>query len=164
MTPPTRRMRDLTNLSHSAAGSKDADIRILVSMRTVLFACVHNAARSQMAAAFFNELADPAKATAISAGTQPADRVADTVVSVMKEVGVDLSDEQPRELTAKIQAESNFLVTMGCGEACPLIPAFRRADWEIDDPADQPIDRVRAIRDDVRAKVAELVAARGWGR
>lgn len=131
-------------------------------MRMVLFACVHNAARSQMAAAFFNQLSDPDKARAISAGTQPSERVDEKVVAAMREVGIDLSDQKPQELTVKVQGQADFLVTLGCGESCPAIPPFRRADWELDDPAGQPIDQVRRIRDDIRSRVADLVAARGW--
>ena len=131
---------------------------------TVLFACVHNAGRSQMAAAFFDALADPAKARGVSAGTQPGDRVHPEVVTVMKEVGHDLSAATPRRLTDDLQAETDLLVTMGCGEACPLIPGARRTDWPVADPKGQPIERVRAIRDEIERRVAELVEARGWRR
>ena len=133
-------------------------------MRTVLFACVHNAARSQMAAAFFNQLADPDKARAISAGTQPSDQVDEGVVTAMQEAGIDLSDQTPQELTVRIQGQADFLVTMGCGESCPTIPPFRRADWSLEDPAGKPVEKVRQIRDHIRSRVVELIAARGWGR
>jgi arsenate reductase len=102
--------------------------------------------------------------TAISAGTQPADRLDAVVVEVMQEVGIELGDVKPQPLTARLQGEVQFLVTMGCGEVCPLIPAFRRADWSVPDPAGQPIERVREIRDEIRRKVEELVDARGWRR
>lgn len=130
----------------------------------VLFVCVHNAGRSQMAAGFFNQLADPEKAYATSAGLDPAPEVRPDIVAVMKEVGVDLSGVSPEILTARLQTEIQFLVTVGCGESCPLIPPLRRADWKIEDPKGLPLPRVREIRDEVRGLVAELVEDRGWGR
>ena len=133
-------------------------------MTTVIFACVHSAGRSQMAAAFFNALADPAKAHAVSAGTDPADHVHPEVVDVMREAGFDLSGAQPRRLTAELAASAALLITMGCGEQCPVVPGLRRDDWDLRDPKGQPIERVRAIRDDVRRRVRELVDVRGWGR
>jgi arsenate reductase len=125
---------------------------------TVLFACVHNAGRSQMAAAFFNALADPTKAHAISAGTQPGAHVHPEVVEAMREVGIDLSGVQPTLLTDALARGADLLVTMGCGEACPFVPGLRREDWDLPDPKGQPIDRVRAIRDEIRARVRELIA------
>ena len=133
-------------------------------MTTVIFACVHNAGRSQMAAAFFNALADPAKARAVSAGTAPASRVHPEVVAAMREVGIDLSGATPRLLTPELTTTGQLLVTMGCGEACPLVPGLRREDWRLDDPKGQPPERVRAIRDEMRQRVARLVEAEGWGR
>ena len=133
-------------------------------MDTVIFACVHNAGRSQMAAAFFNALADPAKARAISAGTQPVDRVHPEVVEAMKESGIDLSGAQPRKLTAGLALGAVLLVTMGCGEACPHVPGLARDDWPLPDPKGQPLSRVRDIRDAVQERVRALLAARGWGR
>lgn len=130
----------------------------------MLFACVHNAGRSQMAAAFFRMIADPARVEGVSAGLEPADRVHPAVVQAMQEVGVDLSAVRPIALTARLQTEVHFLVTLGCGERCPLIPAQRREDWEIPDPTDQPLARIRQIRDDIRARVARLVDQRGWRR
>jgi arsenate reductase len=124
---------------------------------TVLFACVHNAGRSQMAAAFFNALADPAKARAVSAGTQPGARVHPEVVAAMREVGVDLAGVSPTLLTDALAARVQLLVTMGCGEACPLVPGLRREAWVLEDPKGQPIEKVRAIRDDIRQRVARLV-------
>jgi arsenate reductase len=120
---------------------------------TVLFACVHNAGRSQIAAAFFNALADPARAHAISAGTQPADRVNPVVVEAMREAGVDLSGATPRRLTPALAAGAGWLITMGCGDDCPVIAGVRRDDWPLDDPAGQPLEMVRAIRDAIRARV-----------
>jgi arsenate reductase len=128
----------------------------------VVFACVHNAGRSQMAAAFFNQLADPAKAYAISAGTRPAPSIHPEVIEVMCEVGIDLADAQPRELTGALSAAADYLITMGCGDECPHVPGVTRDDWPLDDPKGQPLDRVRAIRDDIHARVAALVAAEGW--
>ena len=133
-------------------------------MKTVLFACVHNAGRSQMAAAVFNELADPAKARAISAGTEPASRVHPEVVAAMREVGVDLADVRPRRLTGELAAEAGVLVTMGCGEACPVVPGAARIEWALEDPKGQSVEKVREIRDDIRARVAALVTGHGWRR
>ena len=131
---------------------------------TVLFACIHNAGRSQMAVTFFNAAVDATKARGLSAGTQPGVRIHPEVVEAMKEEGFDLSAVKPEALTAQLQGETDFLVTMGCGEACPLIPAVRRMDWEIADPKGQEIARVRAIRDDIKGRVADLIEERGWGR
>ena len=131
-------------------------------MDIVIFACVHNAGRSQMAAAFFNALADTSRARAISAGTQPADHVHAEVEVVMREVGIDLSSARPRLLTAELAGDAALLVTMGCGEACPAVPGLRKIDWSIPDPKKQPLSRVRAIRDEVRAAVAALVRERHW--
>jgi arsenate reductase len=133
-------------------------------MKTVLFACVHNAGRSQMAAALFNELADPAKAHAISAGTQPGGHVHPEVVAAMREVGLDLSGVVPRKLTDDLATGVSMLVTMGCGEACPVVPGAERDDWPVDDPKGQPVERVREIRDEVRRRVQTLVEERDWGR
>jgi arsenate reductase len=129
---------------------------------TVIFACVHNAGRSQMAAAFFTAIADPAKARAISAGTEPGERVHPEVVVAMKEIGIDLSAAKPKRLTPELAAGAAILVTMGCGEACPVVPGARREDWPLADPKGKSIDRVREIRDDVRGRVKALVATEGW--
>ena len=127
-------------------------------MKTVVFACVHNAGRSQMAAALFNKLADPAKGRALSAGTSPGDRVHPEVVTVMHEEGIDLSGARPRKLTPELAAEAQLLVTMGCGDECPYVPGLRRDDWPLEDPKGKPIERVRAIRDDIRSRVESLIA------
>jgi arsenate reductase len=132
-------------------------------MTTVIFACVENAGRSQMAAAFFNATADPTKARAISAGTAPASRVHPEVVSVMREVGIDLSEATPRLLTSELAAGGQLLVTMGCGEACPVVPGLRREDWNLPDPKGQPLERVRAIRNEIRERVQRLLAGETWG-
>jgi arsenate reductase len=133
-------------------------------MKTVIFACVHNAGRSQMAAAFFNHLADPSRARALSAGTQPAANVHPEVVAVMRDLGIDLSTAQPTLLTDELAAGAQLLVTMGCGESCPVVPGLRRDDWELPDPKGQSVERVRAIRDEIRARVERLLAAEGWQR
>jgi arsenate reductase len=133
-------------------------------MPIVIFACVHNAGRSQMAAAFFNQLADPSRVRALSAGTQPARRVHPEVVAVMREVGIDLRRTQPTLLTHELAAGAQLLVTMGCGESCPVVPGLRRQDWNLPDPKGQPIERVRAIRDEIRGLVERLVTAEGWQR
>ena len=131
-------------------------------MERVVFACRHNAGRSQMAAAFFNAFADPARAVAVSAGTQPGERVHPEVVDVMREAGLDLGAQRPQPLTDEIARHASLLVTMGCGDACPYVPGLERDDWPLDDPKGQPLERVRQIRDDVRERVRRLVAARGW--
>ena len=128
-------------------------------MKTVIFACVHNAGRSQMAAALFNALADPAKWRALSAGTNPAERVHAEVVAVMREEGIDLSDARPQKLTSELASQAQLLVTMGCGDECPFVPGLRRDDWALEDPKGKPIDRVRQIRDEIRARVGTLLAA-----
>ncbi len=133
-------------------------------MDTVLFACVHNAGRSQMAAAFFRDLADPQRATAISAGTQPASHVHPEVVAVMKEIGIDLEDARPQRLTAALAEGASVLITMGCGDACPYVPGLELQDWPLPDPKGQGLEAVRHIRDDIRGRVLELLNVRGWKR
>ena len=133
-------------------------------MKTYVFACIHNAGRSQMAAAWFNQLADPTKARAVSAGTQPGPRVHPEVQAAMDEVGIDLSQAQPRKLTPDLAKESALLVTMGCGEACPNVPGLQRDDWPLEDPKGKPLARVREIRDDVRMRVTALLQREGWAR
>jgi len=133
-------------------------------MNTVIFACVHSAGRSQMAAAFFNAIADAERARALSAGTQPAERVHPEVVAVMREAGIDLTEARPARLTDQLAAGARLLVTMGCGESCPVVPGLRRQDWNLPDPKGQPIEHVRAIRDDIRRRVEDLIAAEGWQR
>jgi arsenate reductase len=133
-------------------------------MTTILFACVANAGRSQMAAAFFNEIADPERARAISAGTRPGTSVHPQVVATMREVGIDLVGAQPRLLTAERAAGAAWLITMGCGDECPVVPGTIREDWPLDDPKDQPMPRVREIRDDIRERVTRFVKAHAWER
>ena len=131
---------------------------------TVIFACVHNAGRSQMASSFFNALADPARALAVSAGTNPGPRVHPEVVAVLAEVGIDVAGAQPRLLTDELARTAAMLVTMGCGEACPAVPGLRRDDWPLEDPKGKAVEVVRSIRDDVRARVIALLAREGWAR
>ena len=131
-------------------------------MNTVLFACVHNAGRSQMAAAWFNLLADPAKAHAISAGTNPGPRVHPEVVVAMKEVGVDLSAAPTSKLTVELALRAQMLITMGCGDQCPVVPGLRRDDWPLEDPRGKPLARVRQIRDEIRERVDVMLQHEGW--
>ena len=131
-------------------------------MTRVLFACVHNAGRSQMASAFFNQLASPAKARAISAGTQPASHVHPEVIEVMKEAGVDLSGAVTRRLTTDLASGAQMVITMGCGDECPYVPGVRRDDWPLDDPKGKSTAEVRAIRDEIRRRVEALIADEQW--
>lgn len=133
-------------------------------MTTVLFACVHNAGRSQMAAAWFNELADPRKARAISAGTDPGPRVHPEVITAMREVGVDLVSAATAKLTPELAQQAQLLVTMGCGDECPYVPGAKRDDWPLEDPKGKPIERVREIRDEIRDRVQALIEYEGWSR
>jgi arsenate reductase len=133
-------------------------------MKTVLFACVHNAGRSQMAAAIFNQLADPTRARALSAGTQPGARVHPEVVEVMAEMDVDLDCVVPRKLTHDLAADADILVTMGCGEACPVVPGTERDDWPLEDPKGRSLSRVREIRGEVETRVRAMLEERGWLR
>ena len=133
-------------------------------MKTILFACVHNAGRSQMAAAWFNQLADPAKVRGVSAGTQPGPHVHPEVALAMKEVGIDLSNQQPRLLSDELARSTFLLITMGCGEACPHVPGVERDDWPLEDPKGKSIAGVRKIRDAIRDRVRDLLDARGWRR
>ena len=133
-------------------------------MDRVIFACVHNAGRSQMAAAFFNAVADPSRAEAMSAGTEPGDHVHPVVVEVMRELGIDVSNKKPQRLTDDLARGASLLVTMGCGESCPYVPGLRRDDWPLTDPKGQPLEEVRRIRDEIRERVAQLVKASGWRR
>lgn len=134
------------------------------TVNTVIFACIHNAGRSQMAAAWFDALADGTKARAISAGTDPGTHVHPEVLAAMREIGIDLDDRKPRKLTDELAARAQMLITMGCGEQCPAVPGLRRDDWPLEDPKGKPIARVREIRDDVRARVLVLLRREGWAR
>ena len=127
-------------------------------MQTYIFACVHNAGRSQMAAAFFKQLANPQKAQAVSAGTEPGPRVHPVVLEVMHEVGLDLSHAQPQLLTEELARNATLLVTMGCGEKCPYVPGLRRDDWPLRDPKELPIEEVRKVRDEVKQRIEDLIS------
>ena len=127
------------------------------TMKTVIFACVHNAGRSQMAAAFFNQQADRSKTQAVSAGTEPGLRVHPEVLTVMQEVGIDLSNAIPQKLTEELAKGATLLITMGCGDKCPYVPGLRRDDWPLRDPKGLPMDEVRIIRDDIKGRVQVLL-------
>jgi protein-tyrosine-phosphatase len=111
-----------------------------------------------MAAAFFNHLAAPAKARAVSAGTEPGERVHPEVLAVMQEIGIDLSNATPQKLTEELARGAQLLITMGCGDKCPYVPGLRRDDWPLRDPKGLPVEEVRAIRDEVKGRVQELIA------
>lgn len=130
-------------------------------MVKVIFACIHNAGRSQMAAAFFNQLADPAKAVAVSAGTDPGLRVHPEVLTAMQEIGIDLSGAKPQKLTEELAQGAQLLITMGCGDKCPYVPGLRRDDWPLRDPKGLPVDEVRAIRDEIKERVKTLLEREG---
>ena len=133
-------------------------------MQKIIFACVHNAGRSQMAAGFFNQLADHSKAEAISAGTEPGLRVHPEVLSAMLEVGIDLSDAKPQKLTQELAEGASILITMGCGDKCPYVPGLRRDDWPLRDPKGLPTVEVRDIRDEVKSRVQNLIEVEGVGK
>jgi len=130
-------------------------------MFTIIFACVHNAGRSQMAAAFFNQLANHAKAQAISAGTEPGERVHPEVQAVMQEIGIDLSHAKPQKLTEELAKEAHLLITMGCGDKCPYVPGLRRDDWPLRDPKGLPMSEVRSVRDEIKDRVETLLKNEG---
>jgi protein-tyrosine-phosphatase len=125
-------------------------------MATALFVCLHNAGRSQMSQALF-ERAAAGRHTALSAGTTPGDRVHPEVVEVMRELGLDLADRQPKLLTHELAEQADVVVTMGCGDECPYIPGKHYIDWDLRDPKGLPVDEVRAIRDQIAARVRNLV-------
>jgi arsenate reductase len=126
-------------------------------MKSVLFVCLHNAGRSQMSQALF-ERAAAGRHSAASAGTTPAERVHPEVVEVMRELNVDLADRTPRALDRAMAERADVVVTMGCGDECPYIPGKRYIDWELQDPKGLPLDQVRALRDEIAARVDRLVA------
>jgi protein-tyrosine-phosphatase len=133
-------------------------------MVKVIFACVHNAGRSQMAAAFFNQLVDRSKAEAVSAGTEPGLRIHPEVLAAMQEIGIDLSSAKPQKLTDELARDAQLLITMGCGDKCPYVPGLRRDDWPLRDPKGQPIEEVRVIRDEIRDRVQSLVDKEGLSK
>ncbi|MFJ2032252.1 arsenate reductase ArsC [Streptosporangium sp. NPDC087985] len=124
---------------------------------SVLFVCVHNAGRSQMAAAFLTHLTQ-GRVQVRSAGSAPADAVNPAVVEAMKETGIDISAEIPKVLTTDAVRASDVVITMGCGDTCPIFPGKRYLDWQLDDPAGQGVDAVRPIRDEIEARVRTLIA------
>jgi arsenate reductase len=126
-------------------------------VRTFIFACVHNAGRSQMSAAFFNQLVDPQRARAISAGTHPADHVHPVVVDAMREQGIDLSHAKPQKLTLELAQNAEMLITMGCGDECPYVPGLVRDDWPLPDPKGQGIEAVRQTRDEIKNRILRLL-------
>ena len=129
-------------------------------MTHVLFVCLHNAGRSQMSQALFERAAGSAHEAA-SAGTTPGERVHPEVVEVMGELGIDLSDRVPRRLTDELARWADVVVTMGCGDTCPYIPGTRYVDWDLPDPKGRPVGEVRAIRDDIAARIDGLLAELG---
>ena len=126
-------------------------------MAHVLFVCLHNAGRSQISRALFDQAA-AGRHTSSSAGTTPADQVHPEVVAVMDEIGIDVSGATPQKLTAELASQADVLVTMGCGDQCPFFPGKRYIDWDLVDPAGQPIETVRAVRDDIATRVQALIA------
>jgi arsenate reductase len=124
---------------------------------TVLFVCVHNAGRSQMAAGYLQHLAGD-RVEVLSAGSAPADQVNPAAVAAMAEDGVDITAGEPKLLTTEAVRESDVVITMGCGDACPIFPGKRYEDWQLDDPAGQGVDAVRPIRDEIRARIEALIA------
>ena len=123
---------------------------------TVLFVCVHNAGRSQMAAGFLQSLAGD-RIEVLSAGSEPKDQINPVAVSAMAEAGIDIANNTPKLLTVEAVKESDVVITMGCGDACPIFPGKRYEDWELDDPAGQDAATVRRIRDDLRGRVEKLI-------
>ncbi len=123
---------------------------------TVLFLCVHNAGRSQMAAGWLRHLAGD-RVKVLSAGSEPADDLNPAAVEAMREVGVDIHDQQPKAWSQETLAATDVVVTMGCGDTCPVLPGKRYVDWELDDPAGRPVEEVRPIRDDIERRVRGLL-------
>ena len=127
---------------------------------TVLYVCVHNAGRSQMAAAYTTALSD-GQVEVRSAGSEPADQVNPAAVAAMAEEGIDITAERPKILTTDAVQHSDVVITMGCGDTCPIYPGKRYEDWELDDPAGQGVEAVRPIRDEIRRRVTELLTSLG---
>ncbi|WP_392341569.1 arsenate reductase (plasmid) [Leifsonia sp. P73] len=124
---------------------------------TVLFVCIHNAGRSQMAAGFMKELSGGA-VDVLSAGSEPKDQINPMAIQVMAEEGIDIANEVPKILTTDAVKESDVVITMGCGDTCPIFPGKRYEDWELTDPAGRPVDEVRPIRDEIKQRVQNLLA------
>ncbi len=126
-------------------------------MQKVIFACVHNAGRSQMAASFFNQLTNRTKAEAISAGTEPGLRIHPEVLTVMQEVGINLTHAKPQKLTQELAEDASPLITVGCGDKCSYVPGLRRDDWPLKDPKGLSLEEVRMTRDEIKSRVADLL-------
>ena len=124
---------------------------------TVLFVCVHNAGRSQMAAGYLRELSG-GRVDVLSAGSEPADRLNPAAVAVMAEEGIDIAGNTPQILTTDAVRESDVVITMGCGDTCPIFPGKRYEDWDLTDPAGLPVEQVRPVRDDIKRRVEALIA------
>jgi arsenate reductase (thioredoxin) len=124
---------------------------------TVLFVCLHNAGRSQMSQALFEQAAE-GRHTALSAGTTPGERVHPEVVTVMRELDIDLSERSPQLLTQTLAEQADIVITMGCGDSCPYIPGKRYLDWDLPDPKGRPVEEVRRLRDEIALRVARLIA------
>ena len=127
------------------------------SKPTVLFVCVHNAGRSQMAAGYLRELAGD-RVEVLSAGSEPKDQINPVAIEAMAEEGIDIAGNTPKILTVEAVKESDVVITMGCGDACPIFPGKRYEDWELDDPAGQQLEMVRGVRDDIKGRVEALLA------
>ena len=125
--------------------------------KTILFVCVHNAGRSQMAAGFMQSLGKD-KVNVLSAGSMPKDQINPVAVEVMKEVGIDISNNQPKVLTTEQVKESDVVITMGCGDACPIFPGKRYEDWQLEDPAGKDLETVRKIRDEIKQRIEVLLS------
>ena len=125
--------------------------------KTVLFVCVHNAGRSQMAAGFMKAIGKE-KVNVLSAGSMPKDQINPVAVEVMKEVGIDISNNQPKILTTESVKESDVVITMGCGDACPIFPGKRYEDWQLEDPAGKDLETVRRIRDEIKSRIEALLS------
>ena len=128
----------------------------MIEKPTVLFVCVHNAGRSQMAAGYLRELGGD-RVEVLSAGSEPADQINAVAVAAMAEEGIDIAGQEPRILTTDSVRQSDVVITMGCGDACPIFPGKRYEDWELNDPAGQGIESVRVIRDDIKSRIEKLL-------
>lgn len=131
---------------------------LMTDMPTVLFVCVHNAGRSQMAAGYLRALAGD-RVKVLSAGSEPKDQINPVAVAAMAEEGIDIANAVPHLLSVDDVRESDVVITMGCGDACPVFPGKRYEDWELDDPAGQPLEVVRGIRDDIQSRIRGLIAS-----
>jgi protein-tyrosine-phosphatase len=129
----------------------------MTATKTIMFVCVHNAGRSQMAAGFMRELGGD-RVEVLSAGSAPKDSINPVAVAAMAELGIDIANQKPKVLTPEAVQQSDVVITMGCGDACPFYPGKRYEDWVLDDPAGQGIDSVRVIRDEIKGRVESLLS------